>query len=298
MQNDSMPERLLREFLLSPSGKKIQQIMETIATIQRRLVEISENEGQWQLDLLKIGTVFQIFLFDILATGKRPEDLTEDDWKGIAGKVFQYAVIADGQSYSEFVFSLYADYIDLSINTFARRLDSHRREIEEDRLHAIRNIASEIRLNKSMLHKGEITEVDYTENCLWLSLEAMVKLMSSYLAARYIPGDVAEFACLAESVSDLVFEYGRYALYAREQEILDAYIQEQYVLDEQLQCQYEAYLAELNESAARFQRLMDEAFSPDIHELLMSSAALARAAGVKEEEILTSIEDIDAFFLS
>ena len=29
----------------------------------------------------------------------------------------------------------------------------------------------------------------------------------------------------------------------------------------------------------------------------MQSAELARAAGVKEEEILTSVEDIDAFFL-
>ena len=297
MQNDSLPELLL-EFLSSPIGKKIQQIMETIAVIQRRLVEIAENEGQWQLDLLKIGTVFQIFLFDILATGKTPEDLTEDDWKEIAGKVFQYAVIADGQSYSEFVFTLYADYIDLSVNVFSGKLDDNRRELEEDRLQAIRDIASEIRTNKKMLHRGEITEVEYTENCLWLSLEAMVKLLSSYLATRYIPGNVAEFALLAEAVSDLVFEYGRYALYAKEQEILDSYIQEQYELDEQLQCQYEAYLAELNESAARFQQLMDEAFSPGIRDSLMKSAALARAAGVKEEEILTSIEDIDAFFLS
>jgi hypothetical protein len=102
---------------------------------------------------------------------------------------------------------------------------------------------------------------------------------------------------LAESVSDLAFEYGRYMLYAKEQAILNVYIQNQYVLDEQLQCQYEAYIAELNENAARFQGLIDDAFSPNIRDSLMSSAALARAAGVKEEEILTSIEDVDAFFL-
>ena len=81
MQNDSIPELLLREFLSSPSGEKIRQIMETIATVQRRLIELAESKNQRQLDLLKIGTVFQIFLVDVLASGKKPANLTDDDWK-------------------------------------------------------------------------------------------------------------------------------------------------------------------------------------------------------------------------
>ena len=297
MQNDSLPDILLREFLSSPSGEKIQQIMETVATVQRRLVEVVENEDQRQLDLLKIGTVFQIFLFDVLATGKKPQELTNEDWKELAAKVYQYGVLADGQAYSEFVFSIYANYIELSVEEFGLRIDEDQRKIEENRLQAIKAIAKEIRLNTSRLDSGDITEVDYVENCLWLSLEAMFKLLSSWLAGIIIPKDCAEFLRLAESVSDLVFEYGRYMLYAKEQAILNAYIQNQYVLDEQLQCQYEAYLAELNENAARFQGLIDDAFSSNIRDSLMSSAALARAAGVKEDEILTSIEDVDAFFL-
>ena len=297
MQNDSLPDILLREFLSSPSGEKIQQIMETVATVQRRLVEVVKNEDQRQLDLLKIGTVFQIFLFDVLATGKKPQELTNEDWKELAAKVYQYGVLADGQAYSEFVFSIYANYIELSVEVFGLRIDEDQRKIEENRLQAIKAIAKEIRLNTSRLDSGDITEVDYVENCLWLSLEAMVKLLSSWLAGIIIPKDCAEFLRLAESVSDLAFEYGRYMLYAKEQAILNAYIQNQYVLDEQLQCQYEAYLAELNENAARFQGLIDDAFSSNIRDSLMSSAALARAAGVKEDEILTSIEDVDAFFL-
>ena len=271
--------------------------METISTVQRRLVEIGENEDQRQLNLLKIGTVFQIFLFDVLATGKKPQELTNEDWKELAAKVFQYGVLADDQAYSEFVFTLYANYIDLSVTVFGSRLDEDQRKIEENRLQAIKAIAKEIRLNTSQLDRGDISEVDYVENCLWLSLEAMVKLLSSWLVGKVIPKDCAEFVRLAESVSDLAFEYGRYMLYAKEQAILNAYIQNQYVLDEQLQCQYEAYIAELKENAARFQSLIDDAFSPNIRDSLMSSAALARAAGVKEEEILTSIEDVDAFFL-
>ena len=290
MQNDSIPELLLREFLSSPSGEKIRQIMETIATVQRRLIELAESKNQRQLDLLKIGTVFQIFLVDVLASGKKPANLTDDDWKGIAEKVFQYAVLSDGQEYSVFVFTLYADYIDLSADVYEKKL-------EEKRLQAIRNIASELRQNETKLYNGEISEVDYTEDCLWLSLEGMVKLLSSWLAWRFIPENYNEFAQLAEAVADFGFECARYVHYAKEKQLLDSFIQHQYILDEQLQCQYEAYLAELNEDAARFQGLIDDAFSPNIRDSLMNSATLARAAGVKEEEILTSIEEVDAFFL-
>jgi hypothetical protein len=298
MQNDSLPDILLREFLSSPSGIKIQQIMETISTVQRRLVEIVENEDQRQLDLLRIGTVFQIFLFDVLATGKKPQELNNEDWKVIAEKVLQYGVVADGQTYSKFVFTLYANYIDLSVTVFGSRIDEDQRRIEEERFHAISAIASEIRFNTSRLDSGDISEVDYVENCLWLSLEAMVKLLSSWLAWRFIPENYNEFAQLAEAVADFGFECARYVHYAKEKQLLDFFIQHQYILDEQLQCQYEAYIAELNEDAARFQGLIDDAFSPNIRDSLINSAALARAAGVKENEILTSIGDVDAFFLN
>ena len=76
---------------------------------------------------------------------------------------------------------------------------------------------------------------------------------------------------------------------------MDAYIQNQYSLDEELQTQFEAFLSELKEEAEQFQSLIDGAFSPNIQDALMQSAALARAAGVKEEELLQSIEDIDTF---
>ena len=138
-----------------------------------------------------------------------------------------------------------------------------------------------------------MTEAEYVETCLWASLEAMIKCLSLSLSTVIGP----EFAQLAEAITQLGFEYGRYLLYAKEQAILKAYIEHQYVLDEQLQQEYQVYLNEVNEAAASFQKLMDEAFSPGLREALMQSVALARSAGVKEEEILISTEDIDAFFL-
>ena len=44
--------------------------------------------------------------------------------------------------------------------------------------------------------------------------------------------------------------------------------------------------------------MVDRAFDPDFREALMGSVELAKAAGVDEEEILESTEDIDEFFLS
>ena len=49
--------------------------------------------------------------------------------------------------------------------------------------------------------------------------------------------------------------------------------------------------------AEAFQILIDDAFSPEVGAELLRSSALARAAGVKEEELLTTLEDVDEFFL-
>lgn len=54
-------EPLISELLSENALQKIRQTMETIAAHQRGLYTLSENEDSAQLDLLKIGTVFQIF---------------------------------------------------------------------------------------------------------------------------------------------------------------------------------------------------------------------------------------------
>ena len=43
--------------------------------------------------------------------------------------------------------------------------------------------------------------------------------------------------------------------------------------------------------------LVDNAFAPNFRDAFLHSVLLAKAVGVKEEEILVSTEDIDSFFL-
>ena len=281
-----LQEIAIEELRNSPAGQKISQAMETVAAVQRNLCALAESEDSTQLNLLKIGTVFQIFLIDTLASGADSQKIKPEEWGSIASKVSQYAVLEDGQRYSEFVFTLYADYIDLSAKGLSKI-------ISKGSLASIKSIASDIRGKTALLHKEVISESAYVDECLWLSLEAMVKLLSSSLTVLI----GAEFSQLAQAISQLAFEYGRYVLYAKEQAILAAYIENQYKLDEQLQQKYDAFQKELSEQAERFNQLIYQAFSSNIRETLMQSAELARVAGVREEEILTSLEDIDAFFM-
>ena len=286
MINDLIKDIAVDELLQSPAGKWLEKAVETVSGVQRVLFAISENDDGKEMTLLRIGTVFQIFLIDTLASGKSPDKMKEKDWKDIADKVSQYAIYADGQSYTEFVFTLYADYIELSAKTLRAKKRSSEKTDE------IRVIAEEIRNNTELLHNGELSEVDYVEKCLWSSLEAMIKCLSLSLTALIGP----EYAQLAQATSQLAFEYGRYVLYAKEQALLQEYIENQYILDERLKTEFEVYLEEVRKNAERFQTLVEDAFSCDLHEALIQSAELARAAGAKEEELLTSIEEIDDYF--
>lgn len=278
------------DLLLSDNAsEKLHHMLDTIATVQQGAYNLAVSEDDGQLKLLRIGSVFQIFLIDTLASGKRPSDLTKEDWAAIGAKVGRYAVLEDGQSYSKFVFTLYADYIALSVEN----LRTPPIAITEEQAAAITEIAGSIRRNSQELEDGVITEASYVEACLWLSLEGMMKLLASWITAPF----AKEYATLVQSAAQLAFEYGRYVLFSKEQALLDRYIANQHKLDEQLEKDYAEYLQQVQLQAAHFQELIDGAFSTDLHKSLLQSAALARESGVREEELLTSVEDIDSFFL-
>ena len=270
----------------SPAIEELRRAMETIATAQEHIIALARSDDSSILKLIKIATVFQIFLIDTLASGKRMKDLTEEDWKSIASKVSQYAVMGSGEQYSEFVFTMYADYIDVSVDTLPE-------SVSEESVAAIRELSGFIRSNSDQFRSGELAEIDYIEGCLWISLEAMIKLLSCYLTA----GISKEYAYFAQAASQLAFEYGRLALYSKEQALMEAYIENQYQLDKDLETKWKKYTDELQMYSEKFQELIDAAFTENIHEALVNSAALARAAGVREEEILITEEDIDDFFL-
>ena len=274
----------------TPTGSMLQSAISTYSKVQTLLLRLSSAEDEGSLTALKIGTVLTEAFLEKFLQGKAPQDLTRADLAEIADRVTDFAVLMDGRDYSIFVFEQYARYIEFSAKLLAARSDAR----STDQIGSIFAVSQEIRNNSRKLHDGEISEPEYIEDCLWLSLEAILKCFSAYVSCTT---GTPEFGMLAQSISMLAFEYGRLMACKKEQAVLDASLKSQQQLDEDLSEKFEAFKNRFEAEEAQFNELIANAFAPDFRDLLRSSAALASAAGVKEEDVLRTASDIDRFFM-
>lgn len=286
-----MIEELLKDITLdylkdTEIGANIQKAMNGIAKAQETVLAYMNDDSPEQLKRIRIGTIATFAILGKIASGKNIKEFNKQDWIDIASKISDLAILPDGQQYSVEVFEAYADYVDISV----KLLDKN--GISKEKCEAISRIAKEVRKLSKDVSKGIISEVDYTEKCLWLLLEAMVKLITSY-SAILLGEDLAQFN---QSVAMLAFEYGRYSLYKRESEILNQYIEYQATVDAELEAKLDKYRDEIQERSKVFDELLANSFSLDISERLKASAEIARNVGVDETEILDSVEKIDDFF--
>lgn len=282
---------LTLEFLENtPAGSMLQSAISTYSKVQTLLLRLSSAEDEESLVALKIGTVLTEAFLEKFLQGKAPQYLTRADLAEIADRVTDIAVLMDGRDYSVFVFEQYARYIDFSAKLLAARSDAR----SADQVGSILAVSKKLRSNSQKLQNGEITEPEYVEDCLWLSLEAILKCFSAYLSCTT---GMPEFGMLAQSISMLAFEYGRLMACKKEQAVLDASLKSQQQLDENLSEEFEAFKNRLEAEEAQFNELIANAFAPDFRDSLRSSAALASAAGVKEEDVLRTANDIDRFFM-
>ncbi|WP_144082051.1 hypothetical protein [Mobilibacterium timonense] len=282
---------LTLEFLENtPAGSMLQSAISTYSKVQALLLRVSSAEDEESLVALKIGTVLTEAFLEKFLQGKAPQYLTRADLAEIADRVTDIAVLMDGRDYSVFVFEQYARYIDFSAKLLAARSDAR----SADQVGSILAVSKKLRSNSQKLQNGEITEHEYVEDCLWLSLEAILKCFSAYLSCTT---GMPEFGMLAQSISMLAFEYGRLMACKKEQAVLDASLKSQQQLDENLSEEFEAFKNRLEAEEAQFNELIANAFAPDFRDSLRSSAALASAAGVKEEDVLRTANDIDRFFM-
>lgn len=255
--------------------------------LQDSLVVMAGSDDSESLTRMKIGTVLAIAVLKKIASEKiMPNAFTKEDWAQIAETVKDVAIYTGGREYGLFVFGLYTDYVRGSAGYFQG-------VVPQQKLDAINALADELQKKAESLKAGEISEVAYTEDCLWVCLEAMVKLLScmTYLTGSQI---IAEFA---QAAAMYAFEYGRFVLYRKEQALVTEYLEKQRQLDADLLAKFEAYKAELDAESNQFMALVDNAFDPQFRASLHASVELARAAGVKEDEILKTVENVDEFFM-
>lgn len=273
--------------LQTPVGENFKLAIGVYDDLQKTLTHMTGDPDEDALTKNKIFTTLTLALLRKLTKeGKTPRDLSKDDWVEIAHTVSFYTNDMDGQEYSIFVFLLYADYIDLSVKKYEGALTKEKAE-------AISALSAEIRNKTALLKSGKIKEVSYIEDCLWICLEAMIKLL-----AGTFPYHSEEMQRFAEGTSQFAFEYGRYLLYRKERELVTEYLEKQKVLDEELQEKLDDYLELLEKRTENFRALIKNAFDPDFRDSLKASADLALATGVSKKDILSSKEEIDSYFLN
>ncbi|MGN0194432.1 MAG: hypothetical protein ACI39G_04930 [Pseudoramibacter sp.] len=264
-------------FVQTSSVERLQKAMHTIESIQTR------NKDQKTCASIKAGTTLVLAMFGKAANGQIPRDYSKKDWQDIAKSVTDFSVNMDDQTYSRSVFELYSDYIAVSAKLLARK------GISSKNTQAIIKISSQLQEKTKRLQAGKIKETAYTEDCLWLCLEAMLKLMSASIF-----GQLGE---LSEAASNLVFEYGRLALYQRELALIDAYTAHDKQISEDLKKQFDAFMREIEEENRHINALIQQAFDPGFSQTLKHSAELAIAAGVDQDEVLKAEKDVDDFFM-
>ena len=276
----------LDQLLNTPVGEKLGQAIEMIQVVQNHFYAILEKRGELELTGGKAATIATFAILRKIAEGKSPSKFEADDWKDIAGAVSKFAILPSDQEYSVFIFTLFERYIRCSAELIKGVVPSKI-------IDTINALADELHNNAELLRNGIITEVKYTEDCLWAALEAMVKLLAS---ATALMGDkrITDFS---QAVASFAFEYGRLMLYRREQEIVNQFIISQYQLDEELEHKYTLFLAELNNQAEQFYLLVENAFVPNFRNAFLQSILLAKAVGVRDEDILSCREEIDSFFM-
>lgn len=290
MEQELLKRLSLDDLLNEESAANIENGIAIFRKVQTYLYEMLEAEDEEALTKLKIGTTLTFEVLKRISVGQYPSQYTKEDWKAVADTVTHLSVELDGGEYSVYVFDLYANYIAWS----ASLLQNGIYHVPEEKTATITALADELRNKAEDFKAGKIPEIAYTEDCLWICLEAMVKLLSSVLFA--IP-NFGEYAEAAQAAAIYAFEYGRLMLYKKEQALLAEYLQNQKQLDAELEQKFEVFKAELQAEMDQFNGFVENAFSSDIRSAMQGSIVLARAAGVKEEEILKTVADVDDFFM-
>ncbi len=289
---NSLIESMIKDIAIntlvqSSVGDKLYQAEKIADQFYAHYATIMENQDEVGLKGIKVVTILTFSILGKIGSGKKPSQFDRNDWKDIANNVADNGILSSDQSYSVYIFSLYEKYIRYSIGMIKTL-------VLPETVNVVNVLADELQDKAKDLKLGRITEVKYREDCLWISLEAMIKLLAStaMLTRNKNKGEYAQ------AVASFAFEYGRLMLYSRELEIVEGFIASQQEMDEMLRVRYDAYLESLQKESSEFYTLLDNAFSPDYRSAFLQSILLAKVIGVKEEEILTTNENIDDFFLA
>lgn len=147
------------------------------------------------------------------------------------------------------------------------------------------------------LRKGEITQDEFIKNSEILCLDVSVSALSSFLGQTLIPVPVLG-AVIGNTIGTTLYQISKEVLSSEERRIIRQYYEHLNKLDKELDKRNKELINELNDGLKRYYKLLEKAFSPNYEEALYGSVALANAYGLPTDELVTSIEEIDEYFLN
>ncbi len=271
-----------------PIYEELKKDFEAVQKYQEAVCVLVNDRDETDFNILRIGTILAYSVTGKILRGKKPKELSKDDWKDIADKVVDYGIMRDGQDFTAFVFKRFARYIEVSV-------DIYKCVMPEEVAEEILGLAKDIWYRSDDLEAGLITEPQYVDDCLWTSFEAMIKLLAAYRTRNMREGR-EEYGVFLRAVADFSVQYTRYKMYERELSLVNMYLEGQKELDEELEKKYSIFIEDLQTESRAFDDLIDNAFSPDFEDRLRNSVMFAKKAGVDDSLILDSREKIDSFF--
>ncbi|MDY3015478.1 MAG: hypothetical protein SOR61_09975 [Evtepia sp.] len=203
----------LEQLMQAPAGEKLQQAVKLIQSMQEHATALSEKEEAASVTGVKAATVLTLAVLKKIASGKSPSSFCTEDWKELIHAVSESVILRNDQTYSVLVFQLYEKYIRGSAVMISRCTS-------QKTIESIKKLADELHDKEILFKHEDLTEVDYIEDCLWISLDAMIKLIAS-AASMFCGQQASEFA---QALASCAFEYGRLMLYRKEQTLINQFI--------------------------------------------------------------------------
>ena len=145
------------------------------------------------------------------------------------------------------------------------------------------------------MRKGNISENDFLWNSEILCLDVTVSALSSFVGQAAIPIPVLG-AIIGNAVGMFLYQIAKDTLARKEQQIVAGYFREIRELDMRLETEYHSFIDMLNDDLSVYYKMLEKTYVPDYEVALNMSAQLARYLAVPENEILTSIAEIDDYF--
>lgn len=227
---------------------------------------------------LEGGTAFALTFLNKLKQRKRITEFTEDDWKEVGIETAKGTVkggIRGGTIYGFTNFTPVPSNVACAFVT------------------ASFGIAAQI----SSLEKENLSSEDFLINCETICLDSAVSAVAALAGQAFIPVP-ALGAIVGSFVGNILYTNCQKFGNMQTQRLAQQYQQEVNTVIVMLDAQYALCVKQLQESYAQFKSFEALAFSDDVNTAFNGSIKLALLVGVPSDKVLSSIEQIDDYFLS